>query len=172
MKYILLMTVAAMICFNLCGETLRFRSGKVLHAELTAAKIKISKINPDAPPAIPATPVYAVVSVKLDDLRAVSVFDYVLTSYGKEFPCVAIRTQNSFDFADLPVSGSKTIQLLFAADGLLVGKLPQETLILKSKLPPANLHDCKIVFTNIGKNSPAAISAVSAEGSFKTAEKK
>ena len=42
MKYILLMTVAAMMCFNLCGETLRFRSGKVLHAELTAAKIKIS----------------------------------------------------------------------------------------------------------------------------------
>lgn len=172
MKYIILSLIASLISFNLYAETLRFRSGQVLSAEITTDKIKIGKINPDAPPAIPANPVYAVISVKLDELRAVSVFDYVLTSYGKEFPCVAIRTKNSFEFADTAISAKGVIQLLFATDSLLVGKLPQETLILKSKFPPAGLHDCKILFTNIGKKAPMTISSVPADGTFKAAEQK
>lgn len=172
MKSTLLLIVFAAIGLSLGAGTVRFRSGKVLAAELTTAKIKINNINPDVPPAIPNKPVYAVVSVKLDDLRNVSIFDYVLTSYGREFPCIAVRSGNNFDFADNPVSANGVIQLLFAADGLLVGKLPQETLILKSKFPPKGLHDAKLTFTNLGSKAPSAISAIPAGGSFNAPEKK
>ena len=172
MKSTLLLIAFAAIGLSLGAGTVRFRSGKVLAAELTTAKIKINNINPDVPPAIPTKPVYAVISVKLDDLRNVSVFDYVLTSYGREFPCIAVRSGNNFDFADNPVSANGVIQLLFAADGLLVGKLPQETLILKSKFPPKGLHDVKLTFTNLGSKAPSAISAIPAGGSFNAPEKK
>ena len=50
MKYIILSLIASLISFNLYAETLRFRSGQVLSAEITTDKIKIGKINPDAPP--------------------------------------------------------------------------------------------------------------------------
>lgn len=173
MKYTsLIMALLTVSATALFAETLTFRSGKVLAAELTSAKLKITGINPDAPPEIPTKAVYAVVSVKLGELRSVSIFDYVLTSYGKDFPCVAIRTGNDFHFSETPVSGRGVIQLVFATDGLLTGKLPQETLTLKSKFPPAGLHDCKILFTNIGNKIPGAISAVPAAGTFKKPEQK
>lgn len=171
MKSTLLLIVFAAV-FSLYAESVRFRSGKVLAAELTTAKIKIGNVNKEVPPAIPARPVYAVVSVKLDDLRNVSVFDYVLTSYGREFPCIAIKSGKSFEFSDTPVSASGVIQLLFAGDGLLIGKMAQETLILKSKFPPKGLHDAKLLFTNIGSKAPTEISAIPADGSFNVPEKK
>ena len=171
MKSTLLLIVFAAV-FSLYAESVRFRSGKVLAAELTTAKIKIGNVNKEVPPAIPARPVYAVVSIKLDDLRNISVFDYVLTSYGREFPCIAIKSGKTFEFSDTPVSASGVIQLLFAGDGLLIGKMAQETLILKSKFPPKGLHDAKLLFTNIGSKVPTEISAIPADGSFNVPEKK
>ena len=172
MKYFSLVLALVLTGNLLWSDTIDFRSGKVLSAELTSAKIKISGINPDAPPELPTKTVFAVVSVKLGELRSVSVFDYVVSSYGKEFPCVAINSGSGFNFADTPVSSRKVIQLLFATDGLLTGKLPQETLILKSKFPPAGLHDAKIIFTNIEQKMPTAIADIPEKGSFKKAEQK
>lgn len=172
MKYYSFVLVLLVTGSLLWADTVNFRSGKVLSAELTSAKIKISGINQDAPPELPAKTVFAVVSVKLGELRSVSVFDYVLSCYGKNFACVAVNSGNGFVYADTPVSSRKVIQLLFATDGLLTGKLPQETLTLKSKFPPANLHDAKIVFTNLDSKAPTAIADIPENGTFKKAEQK
>ena len=154
----------------LLADTVNFRSGQILAAELTTAKIRISGVNPDAPLALPSKTVFAVVSIKLGELRSISVFDYVLRSYGQEFPCVAINTGRGFNFTDAPVRSQKVIQLLFATDGLLSGKQPKETLLIKSKFPPAGLHDVKIEFTNIDNQAPTAIDNIPETGSFKKAE--
>ena len=163
----ILLFAAIFFSLTLSADTLRFRSGQVLGAELTTRKIAVANINPDAPPVIPAQPVYAVVTVKPDDFRAISVFDYTLELVGQEFACVAINTGKRFEFTDAPIYNTGIIQLLFIADGRSAGKLPVEYLVLKSKLPPhSKVYDCKIPFTNLGNQAAKAPSAFDLKGTF------
>ena len=70
-----LIMLTAFAALMLSAETIKFRSGYVLAAELSTAKISVSGVLRDAPLTIPQNPVYAVVSVKLDSGRSISIFD-------------------------------------------------------------------------------------------------
>lgn len=167
----LLIIFTAFAAFTLPAETIQFRSGKVLAAELSTAKITVSNVHPDLPLKIPAEPIYAVVSVKLDDGRSISIFDYTLNAFGSEISCAAIRTGKNFNFTIDPVSSDGVIQLLFIADKTYVGKLADNVLTLKSKLPPANdIYSTEIPFSVIGNKAVMSIKAVPAAGSFKAAK--
>ena len=86
-----LIMLTAFAALMLSAETIKFRSGYVLAAELSTAKISVSGVHRDAPLVIPPNPVYVVVSVKLDSGRAISMFDYTLDAFGHE---VAPRTKH------------------------------------------------------------------------------
>jgi len=110
--------------------SLRFRSGRILAAELipgeSVAKL-IKNVDPYAPPTKITMDVgYAAIIVNLDPGRSISVYDYVLKdSYGQEFPCVAIREKD----AD------------FDASKWIYEDAPQNnrfTLLFRVQMPPAN----------------------------------
>ena len=158
----------------LFAEPIKFRSGYVLAAELSTAKISVSGVHRDAPLNIPSNPVYAVVSVKLDTGRAISIFDYTLDAFGHEIPCSAIRTDKKFIFTPDTVTSKDVIQLLFITSTSYVGKLASEELTLKSKCPPDKaMFSTAIPFTMLNSKAVSAISAVPAAGTFNlTVEKK
>ncbi|MBR7107121.1 MAG: hypothetical protein IKC89_01765 [Lentisphaeria bacterium] len=140
---------------QLQAETIRFRSGHVLAAELTTRKINISGIPAELPVNIPAKPVYAVLTVKLDRFRSISIFDYTLIAYGTEFPCVAINSGRGFVHTDAPVTSEDAVQLLFIADALTAGKAKLEENVLRCKLTPGkDLFDVKVPFSFIGSDAP------------------
>ena len=174
MKYRLLILVTTLFAASLLkAEPIIFRSGKVLAAELSTSTIKVTKVNPMAPLSIPETPIYAVVSIKLDAERSVSIFDYSLEVFGKEINCAAIRTRRDFEFTTENISQSSPLQLLFIADSKFVGKLASEKLTLKSRLTPANeVYAVEIPFTVIGKKTPMSLDNIPHEGTFGAVEEK
>ena len=171
MKLHLAIAVLTLLAVStLKAEPILFRSGKVLTAELSTAKISVTKVNPDAKLSIPETPVYAVISIKLDAGRSISIFDYFLELFGKDIPCSAIRTRRDFEFTTENISQSSPLQLLFIADSKFIGKQGTEKLILKSRLNPGKLYSAEIPFTIIGQKSPINPDNVPAEGTFGTVE--
>ena len=155
---------------TLKAEPILFRSGKVLTAELSTSKISVTKVNPDAKITIPETPVYAVISIKLDVGRSISIFDYSLELFGKDIQCSAIRTGRNFEFTTENISQSTPLQLLFIADSKFIGKQGTEKLILKSRLNPGKIYAAEIPFTVIGQKSPITPDNVPVEGTFGNVE--
>lgn len=151
----------------LSARTIRFRSGQVLAAELSTAKIKVSNVHRDAPLKMPDSPMYAVVSVKLDQGRAISIFDYTLDAFASEIPCVAIRTGKDFKFTTDAVFSTGVVQLLFIVDQSHISRLVEKKLTLKSKLPPSKvIYSTEIPFITIGSKKIMTPDAVSLEGAF------
>ena len=172
MKYRLSILITTLLAASILkAEPIIFRSGKVLAAELSASKISVSNVNPDAPLAIPDNPVYAVVSIKLDAGRAVSIFDYALEVFGKDIMCAGIRSKRNFEFTTENISQTSPLQLLFIADRNFIGKAATEKLILKSRLNPANnVYAVEIPFTIIDKKAPMGLDNIPHEGTFGTVE--
>ena len=143
------------LTIQLHAETVRFRSGHILAAELTTRKINISGVPEEMPLNIPAKPVYAVLTVKLDRFRSVSIFDYTMIAYGTEFSCVAINSGRGFVHTDAPVSSDDAVQLLFIADALTAGKAKLEENVLRCKLTPGkDQFDVKVPYSFIGSDAP------------------
>ncbi len=161
-----LIMLTAFAALMLSAETIKFRSGYVLAAELSTAKISVSGVLRDAPLTIPQNPVYAVVSIKLDSGRSISIFDYALDAFGNEVPCVAIRTGKNFLFTTDTITSSNVIQLLFITSMDIVGKLVKTELTLKSKLPPNKIYSTVIPFTMIKNKAVKAPGAIPAQGAF------
>ncbi|HCE42339.1 MAG TPA: hypothetical protein DET40_02180 [Lentisphaeria bacterium] len=97
---ILLMTVSALSAQDTGRKqqsSARFHSGTVLAAEIlpdsAGIPIVVKRISPFEPPSrITADVAYAAVTVKLDQGRSLSVYDYVLVNKRKEeFKCIGVR---------------------------------------------------------------------------------
>ena len=168
-----LVILTAFAGLMLSARTIKFRSGNVLAAELSSAKISVFGAHRDAPLTIPSNPVYAVVSVKLDSGRSISIFDYTLDAFGNEVPCVAIRTGKNFQFTTDTITHNGVIQLLFITSMDIVGKLANAELTLKSKLPPNKMiYSTAIPFSMIKNKAVMAPAAVPAAGAFASDEEK
>ena len=169
MKYFLsIATVLIITAFALHGETIRFRSGNILAAEMSAATISIANTNPDMPLNIPQKPLYVVISVKLDSMRSISMFDYTLEAFGTEYKCAAINTGKRFEYTDATLSSGNVIQLLFIADNLIAGKLPEEKMTLKSNFTPKKTYDITIPVTKMSRLTPPG--SIPVKGAFKSWE--
>lgn len=92
------------VSFAYAAEAVYFRSGAVLCAETST--LKPAGYKRLALGKVPEDPVYAAVTVKLDEGRKVSIFDYSLKVGSTEYPCAAVR-DNSADRFALTVSGGK-----------------------------------------------------------------
>lgn len=81
--------------------SIRFRSGKIIAAELIPGEScasLIKNVNPNEPPSKINTDVaYAAIIVTLDPGRSLSIYDYILKdSSGQQFPCVAIKEKDEY----------------------------------------------------------------------------
>ena len=137
--------------FSLHAEVIFFRSGKIMAAETSSTAPAMDRIDDKITfPELPQNRLYAVISVKLDSGRKISIFDYSLESSGKTYPCVAINFNGKkFNYTESEISGAdKILQLLF-----IIEKLPQPagSLKLKCNLPPLDgTYDLQVPFTGTG----------------------
>ena len=113
-KFVLPVAVL-LTALSLSAETVIFRGGEVLAAELSIRKPQVA--NLPAEETAPAT-VYALVTVKLQPGRTISTEDYSLSALGGTYRCLAIRENNgAFDAAKWHWAGAspqKKYGMLFA----------------------------------------------------------
>ena len=166
-----LITAMLSVAVSVSADTVLFRSGKVLAAELTTQKIDVSGFPAEKPLQLPKDPVYAVVTFQLAPGRAISVFDYELVACGTGFPCVAINHNGQFVMRDTALVSSTPVQLLFITDRLAAGNEEKELHHLRSRFKPSNIYSTPLIFTNLKSDSPKTVSEIPADGCFTPAVK-
>lgn len=141
------------------------RSGMVLAAELTTMPMKIVAFNALAFPNLPQDKAYVVLSIKLDDMRELSIFDYSLEIKGASFPCIAIRRNNNYEYYTGNLSGKELQQIVFAVDRNSASGTSPVTAVLKSNLSESRYaYDVNIPVTVIGNRAPKAPRAIPSTG--------
>lgn len=156
---------------TLYGGTARFRSGTVTAAEITTSRLNIDQIDWRVFPNAPDNKAYAVISVKLDPHRALSIFDYSLFVNGNPCKCIAILRNGKFKyFTDTWFSPDQVTQMVFLIDAK---KLPvaqkKSDVIMRSNLnDPIGHFDCTVRATVIGTRTPTPISRIPSNGLLET----
>ena len=169
MKHLLLLLVVSAL-LPAEAAAWRFRSGEIVAAELTRTEPSIRDLDPLAFPALPKSRMYAVLSVRPDAGRPLSIFDYSLEDRGTVCPCVALNSGRGFVSSDRDVSGVPVVQLLFILDA----RNPPENAVLnlKCNLPPANgIYDLRVPFRRIGFAEPTLPSRIPSEGMMESRDK-
>ena len=114
MSKILLLLAFSLASVSVLAETIVFRSGEVLAAEVTSRAPRVAHLA-EADKA--ESPMYALVTVKLHPGREISTEDYSLSALGGLYRCVAIREENGAFDAEVwhrsPASPKKKYGLLF-----------------------------------------------------------
>ena len=163
MKHLLLILILVSAMLTAEGAAWRFRSGEIVAAEVTRTAPAIRDLDPPAFPALPKNRVYAVISVRPDAGRPLSIFDYSLEDRGVVFPCVALNSGSGFVSTDRNVSGAPLVQLVFILDAASVQD--DAVLTLKCNLPPTNgIYDLKVPFRWVGFAEPTRPSRIPPEG--------
>ena len=93
------------------AEALYFRSGMILRAETSQIKPYGFKNLSDAEK--PEKPLYAAITVKLDEGRKISIFDYSLRIGKRRYKCAAVRDNTSKTLAVTCDGGKKRRCTLF-----------------------------------------------------------
>ena len=149
---------------------LRFRSGEILAAELTSSDVTVRDLNPAAFPALPSQRLCAVLSIRLDYGRKISIFDYSLTVQGVACPCVAINDGSGFVSTERDFSDTGVLQLLFILDA----RTPPRSgpLTLKCNLPPTTgVYDRGVPFRGLGRSKPTPPDRIPASGAMEQTDR-
>jgi len=167
----LLFTMSA--AFSAAAATLPFRSGEVLAAELSTAKPKIVNEDPLAFPLDFSRLVYAAMVVKPAEGRGLSIHDYALSAFGRDYPCIALRIgdgdYNAGVWEVKRAAPGEKYTLLFALDATLVGLAPKELLTLRSLYPPKSRAAQVVPFVNLGGRGFTPSRSIPASGSMQKA---
>ena len=168
---VVILTLSALMLHVEAGE-IHCRSGVVKAAQLTRQNLSIANLNPLAFPGMPANKIFAVVSIKPDDLRSISIFDYSLEAYGVSFPCAAVRRSGRFEYFTGDINASGIQQLLFVLDGAMIsGNQKVENLVLRSNLAdPGSIYRTSIPFSFIGNRPPTAPESIAPGGALEIEE--
>lgn len=114
-RKIVLPVAVLLAAWPLHAETVLFRSGEVLAAELSTQKPQVANLS--AAENVQAA-VYALVTVRLQPGRTISTEDYSLSALGGTYRCIAIRENNGPFNAGRwhwdPASPQKKYGMLFA----------------------------------------------------------
>lgn len=94
-KQIIFITVL-LLMFTSIGHaaTRRFRLGKIVCAQISKRMVSVLNLDTLALPSNYSSKIYAIVVVKLDKGRSLSIYDYSLKQGIDTFPCIAIRAGN------------------------------------------------------------------------------
>ena len=120
-KFLCLCAALAAMPFAYAAEAIYFRSGMILCAETSQLKPNGYKHLSTA--ATPKKPVYAAITVKLDEGRKIGIFDYSLRIGKKLYLCAAVRDNSSKSIAITADGGKKRrCTLFFELDAAVVKK--------------------------------------------------
>lgn len=168
----LLFTMSA--AFSAAAATLPFRGGEILAAELSTAKPKIVSEDPLAFPLEFSRRIYAALVVKPAEGRGLSIHDYALSAFGRDYPCIALRVGDGDYNAEVwevkRAAPGEKYTLLFVLDATMVGLAPKELLMLRSLYPPKSRAEQPVAFANLGGRGFASPRSIPADGLMKKAE--
>ena len=146
-----------------------FRSGRILLAEVSTKHFPINHHRFD--PNIKAAMSQAILVVKLDNGRALSIYDYLIKpakGFG-EFPCVAVREDNgAFDSQNAgtfeQTSPDRFYSLLFLVPPLKPDEREPEYLLRFNLVGETKVPDSLVKFKNLGNADFTSITLVRDEG--------
>ena len=141
------------------ADTVRFRSGEILCAELSKAKPEgIRNTDKLDLSEVPDRRIYAALTIALDSGRKISIYDYSLKAFGVTARCIALRNgDNSIDGARYETGGSdreNRCTLYFVLNAREVGIGSREKLTLVCNVPPGG--ELPVVFVNRGEEAFAS----------------
>ena len=156
MKKWLFLSFCAAVGFaapRLAAETLRFRSGEILAAELSTSLPYIMNRSSADLADLPEQRVYAALTVSLDPGRKISIYDYSLKVSGTKYRCVALQNgNNTIDGAKFECSGggrNARCTLFFVLNASEVGTGASDRLRLVCNVPPT-AGELPVLFINRG----------------------
>ena len=138
------------------AETVRFRSGEILCAELSKEKPEgIRNADKLDLSELPDRRIYAALTVALDSGRRIGIYDYSLKAFGVVNRCIALRNGGSpIDGARYEAGGSdreNRCTLYFVLNAREVGISSREKLTLVCNVPP--VRELPVTFVNRGGKS-------------------
>ena len=141
------------------------RSGKIMAAELSTADVKIANLAPYHFPNLPINKAYAVISLELNDMRILSIFDYTINIAGTDFPCVALWRNGQFEYFTDNIKGTGVQQMLFIVDSKIITTEKTIDIELKNNYSGANSqYNMILPLSVIGNRLPTAPGKIPAAG--------
>lgn len=147
---VFLLSLAAAL--PLSAESIRFRSGQMLCAELSRQKPAGIEISPEKMPWLPEERLYAALTVVPDEGRGISIHDYKLHAFGQDYPCIALlnaadsTSRSSVSAAEAGANQKYT--MYFVVNGALLGMKDRETIALRAVPVNEKYQDQQVVFDN------------------------
>ena len=142
-------------------------TGIILSAELTKSNVQVFNLPALAFPNLPPRKVFAAVTIKPDNLRDISIFDYTLEINGTPYPCVAIRRNNRFEYFTEDIRSTNAQQLLFIADASQIPAGNKINAVFKSNLSQEkDRHNVRLMITVIGNRQPTPLNKIPATGTL------
>lgn len=164
-KFVLPFAVV-LAALSLHAETVLFRSGEVLAAELSSRKPQVANL-PAAETA--QTTVYALVTVRLQPGRTISTEDYSLFALGGTYRCIAIREENGpFNAAKWhwdAAAPQKKYGLLFALQ-IPVGQSYRDVRFGLVCNAPGKWPRTELFFSDRGSDAFTAAGSIPSRGTF------
>ena len=152
----------ATVVLSVSGATVDFRSGTLLAAELSSSKPDVKLENDNV-----ANRIFARLVIKLAPERKITICDYELSAYGREFKAVAVSENNGKWLTDDSVleniDGKTIVSVLFEVDGSVIGKQSVETLEIVAPADKKSKQDV-VKFKNIGSNKFSPVSSIPSSG--------
>ena len=170
--FFLIFCIAATV--SAAADTVRFRSGTVLAAELSTKQPVIDNFSPEKIVRDYPAKAYAAVTVKLHPERKLSIHDYKLVCLGLPFDCIAIRTDDgNFDMTPALDNANhyRKYTLLFLLDAQWAKPNMTDKFILKSTAGPENLSEAVLNFVHKNNQDFSRASQIPAKGLMKKAAK-
>ena len=158
------MCVAAafVFCGTVCAATADFRSGTVLAAEISSRIPTVEGLNVEYP-----NPVCARVVFRLHPERKISIHDYALNAYGRDFKAVAVARNNEAWTVDGSAFDNNRendrFSLLFILDGSVIGKRNIEELEITS-VPGPQAKRTALKFKNLKSGSFSSANSIPKSG--------
>ncbi len=131
----------------------RFRLGWVISAEISSHSVNVLNLNPFAFDEPAKNKAYAIISIKLDSGRTLSIYDFSLVVDGNKYPCVALRTGisdfNAENWQILETSPKEIYSMLFIVACPDLESAKDVKLNLKYNIVQNQSIECLIPFKNL-----------------------
>ena len=173
MKLLSVLAVA-LTAAMLCADTIPFRSGTVLAAEISTGKPAFDNFSEAKFLKNYQNPAYAAVVIKLHPERKLSVCDYTLETMGISFDCVAIRSNDGNFDMDTAVKNADPYTkytLLFLMDSQWAKPNAVNEFTLRSVAGPENRSTILLPFTHKRDQQFTRPSQIPANGAMPKAKK-
>ncbi|MCP3967165.1 MAG: hypothetical protein GY750_01395 [Lentisphaerae bacterium] len=175
-KSVTFLFLAFMFATALQAGSIPFRLGRIYAAEITRSRVYVSGLKDTTFKTNFSSKAYAMVAVRLQPGRSLSIYDFALRIDGTEYPCVGLRSgSSSFSYTKWKQSSTSTgefYSMLFivnASDINSSAKNVKGTLVYKLK--SGGKTETAIPFKNIRYSSLTSSSDIPAKGMFNKSDK-